>query len=167
MLTSLPPEALRNILSHCDPKTLANVSLVCSIQLHNEQHNISTITYYGCAQSCRLLRDRVSDPLLWRDMCRARWPFVSIDRYKSWRTCFIAHTKIQRGWGTGKPGDFHVSTFRGHTGYITDFQLYRAILITAASDHTARVWRASQSAVKSDTVCCHFHHFHHFHRHTA
>lgn len=108
----------------------------------------------------------MSDPLLWRDMCRARWPFVSIDRYKSWRTCFIAHTKIQRGWGTGKPGDFHVSTFRGHTGYITDFQLYRAILITAASDRTARVWRASQSAVKSDTVCCH-HHFHHFHHHTA
>ena len=38
MLTSLPPEALRNILSHCDPKTLENVSLVCSIKLHN-QHN--------------------------------------------------------------------------------------------------------------------------------
>ena len=123
---------------------------------HRTYHFANHEIWQHHKQSCRMMRERVSDPLLWREMCRARWPFVSIDRYKSWRTCFIAHTKIQRGWGTGKPGDFHVSTFRGHTSYITDFQLYRAILATASADRTARIWRANQSAVKSDTVCAIF-----------
>ena len=99
------------------------------------------------------MREKVGDQLLWREMCRNRWPFVSIDRYKSWKTCYIAHSKILSGWSGGAPGDFHVSTFRGHKGYITDIQLYRSILVTASSDHTACIWRANQSAVKSDTVC--------------
>lgn len=99
------------------------------------------------------MREKTADPLLWREMCRDRWPFVSIDRHHSWRACFIAHTRIQRGWGTGAPGDFHVATFRGHTGYITDLQLYRSLLVTAAADSTARIWRASPAAASSDTVC--------------
>ena len=99
------------------------------------------------------MKEKVDDPLLWRDLCRNRWPFVSIDRYKSWKTCFIAHTRIKAGWDEGRPGDFHVSTFRGHRGYITDVQLYRSLLVTAGSDNKACVWRANQSAVKSDSVC--------------
>ena len=100
------------------------------------------------------MREKTADPLLWREKCRARWPFVSIDRYRSWRACFAPHAQIQRGWGTGAPGDIHVSTFRGHTDYITDLQLYRSLLVTASADGTARIWRASPASVSSDAVCC-------------
>jgi WD40 repeat protein len=103
------------------------------------------------ARTCRRMNEAAHDQALWRDLCRARWPFVSVDQYRNWRTCYKAHTAIRHGWDAGRAGDFKVATFRGHTDYITAFQLYRSHLVTASADRTARVWRASLGGEEEPT----------------
>eukprot|EP01105_Mastigella_eilhardi_P027477 TRINITY_DN848_c0_g1_i1.p1 TRINITY_DN848_c0_g1~~TRINITY_DN848_c0_g1_i1.p1 ORF type:complete len:381 (-),score=80.18 TRINITY_DN848_c0_g1_i1:50-1192(-) len=96
-----------------------------------------------CAMTCRRLHDVSNDPYLWRDMCQTRWPFCGIDRHKNWKRCYAAHNNIQRGWEGGRAGDFEVTTFRGHTNFITCFQFYHASLVSASADNTLRVWNVN------------------------
>lgn len=72
-------------------------------------------------------------------MCQERWPFSAIDRHKNWKRCYAARNNVQRGWEGGRAGDFEVTTFRGHTNYITCFQFYRANLVSGSADNTLRV----------------------------
>jgi len=97
------------------------------------------------ARTCKRMHEATEDAQVWRELCRARWPFVSLDQHKNWKRCYHAHKSIQRGWEGGRAGDFRVETFRGHTDYVAAFQLYRNILVTGSADRTVRIWRAGGS----------------------
>lgn len=118
-LFELPEDILREIMFHCGPAGMARL-----------------------ARTCKRLHTATDDAQVWRELCRARWPFVSLDQHANWKRCYAAHRSIQRGWAAGRAGDFRVETFRGHTDYVTAFQLYRNVLVTASADRTVRVWRA-------------------------
>lgn len=44
---------------------------------------------------------------------------------------------------TGKPGDFKLTTMRGHSGYINVFDLYRRNIVSGSADSTLKLWRVT------------------------
>ncbi|KAH3732925.1 F-box and WD-40 domain protein 7 [Pelomyxa schiedti] len=95
------------------------------------------------SRTCKRMKTVGESPYLWRDMCLERWPFCTIDRHKNWKRCYVARNNVTRGWEGGRAGDFEVTTFRGHTNYITCFQFYRSLLVSGSADTTLRIWRST------------------------
>jgi len=117
-MLNMPEEVLFNIFSLLSFKDLCRVAKVC-----DDFHRIA------------------NDNLLWRSLCRDRNPFCQVEKYdRNWKRCFAAMHITQRGWTAGKPSDFNMVPFRGHTNYITCFQLYRNSVVSGSADSTIKVW---------------------------
>jgi WD40 repeat protein len=120
---TLPDEVSLGILSHLEPRDLGRSGLVC-------QH----------------FRQLSEDNWLWREVCRERFPFVQISRYNnSWKRCYIARHKMERGWQSGRPGDFKVNTLRGHTNYVSCFDYYRNNIVSGSADNTLKIWNVNET----------------------
>ena len=123
-LFQLPDAVLNKIFIECGPSDVVTLSM-----------------------TSKYLHEKTQSPFVWREFCRARWPFVTIDKYRNWRSCYAAHHAIMRGWSSGRPGDFRMTTLRGHTGYITDFGLCHSLIASASADGTAKIWDATRGTV--------------------
>ena len=105
-LLRLPDTVLNKIMVDCGPESVVALSEVS-----------------------RALHEKAKSPFVWREFCRARWPFVTIDKYRNWRSCYAAHHTIMRGWSSGRPGDFRITTFRGHKK--TTLQILRCATLSS------------------------------------
>lgn len=123
-LFRLPDAVLNRIFIECGPSDVVTLSM-----------------------TSKYLYEKTQSPFVWREFCRSRWPFVTIDKYRNWRSCYAAHHAIMRGWSGGRPGDFKMTTFRGHTNYIADFGTCHSLIASASADGTAKIWDATKGTV--------------------
>ncbi|KAL6046751.1 F-box/WD repeat-containing protein 7 [Balamuthia mandrillaris] len=119
----LPDEIVVDIFAHLDAEDLGRSALVCHA-FH------------------RLADDR----WIWRELCMSRFPFVQIANYNNdWKRCFTSRRTMQRGWESGKPGDFKMQPLRGHTNYINCFDYYRNNVVSGSADNTLKIWNVTQA----------------------
>ncbi|PRP89103.1 hypothetical protein PROFUN_01823 [Planoprotostelium fungivorum] len=104
--------------------------------------NLSISDIVKMSTVCRQLKSITDENFLWRQLCQNRFPFSALGKYgKSWKHCFIGQSKLNTSWNTGRAGDFKMTAYRGHTGDITTFKMYKKNIVTGGTDKELRVWR--------------------------
>ena len=117
LIELLPNEIWIEILSHLSANDLAKMRIIC-----------------------KQFKAMCEDGFLWREHCKNRWPFCSVNKYKNWMNCYYTRTNSKDRFISGKPQDFKMITLRGHKSYLTSFDCYRNHIITTSADKTAKLW---------------------------
>jgi len=89
---------------------------------------------------CKALQIISENSWLWRDFCNAHFPFYQADAGQSWKNIFKVHQKLKIGWTQGRPKDFKMTPWRGHTNYINCFDLYKRNVVSGGGDNDVNVW---------------------------
>ena len=138
-LPHLPEQITANILSHLDPLSLVNASLVCK-----DWHCLIATTWTCWKRLCyfpewKLSQQANSEQLDKYDISKnvLNNDETNIHLTKLWKSMFIERFKLKRAWLKGR---CHVRTFEGHSGGISCVQFDGSRIVSGSHDKTIRVW---------------------------
>jgi hypothetical protein len=111
--------------------------MLCSIMLFLPYSQIGRL-----AMVSQRLRDVNNDGWMWRVMCLNTYPFVQPEE-GNWKKTYVKYVMRGRGWQGGKPGDFKMTAYRGHTSWIEVFSMYKNLIVSGSHDNTLKMWRTA------------------------
>lgn len=94
-----------------------------------------------CAQVSTDWRRLTNDAVLWTDLhIRMQWGLPDEKEEgatRDWREIVKGRYLLERNWLNGH---YHMSTLRGHTGWVTCVDFYANKLVSSSYDGTVRIW---------------------------